>query len=284
MPSKRMDTFRIAVIGDVHSNILALKASLKSIYDYEARVSCVDIIVFMGDLLSYGVHPNEVLSEVFELVSLRSTVLLLGNHDQLYLDLVANSSFDYYNKLPAWIKESVDLNLKRIDAKLLLSLSFLPYYSCSAALFSHANFFSVDSGPPDWRYVNTLDDHHQQLKILSQLGFSLGVLGHTHRSRCYTLDPSDFTSPSLLCVDRHINLNARICLSDYPCSILNAGSIGQPRESTPLSPTWLLLETDDSTVSAATYIPFAYDTNAHLKDISESGLSLHCIHKLLSFF
>ena len=83
MQSVSMDAYKIAVIGDVHSNSLALKASLKSIFRYEFLFSPVDTIVLMGDLMTYGVRPNETLDVVSELLSSRTVKLLLGNHDQM---------------------------------------------------------------------------------------------------------------------------------------------------------------------------------------------------------
>ena len=47
MQSVSMDAYKIAVIGDVHSNSLVLKASLKSILGMNF-FSPVDTIVLMG--------------------------------------------------------------------------------------------------------------------------------------------------------------------------------------------------------------------------------------------
>ena len=38
MPLENMNSFRFAVIGDVHSNVFALKSCLQSIYEYEFAV------------------------------------------------------------------------------------------------------------------------------------------------------------------------------------------------------------------------------------------------------
>lgn len=274
---------RLAVIGDVHSNVLALKASLQSIADCEANESPVDVIVFIGDLLTYGIRPTETLSEVLELCSSRQTVFVMGNHDRLYADLITGSSLDYYATMPDWVKESVDYNLCRLDEKLFLGIDFLPFYSHASVIFSHANFSALVSEFIDWKYINSFDDHLEQLKIISEAGYSLGVLGHTHRSRCYSMRQNVFDG-LVDCDNRKINLDAPLDFDDYSCSIVNAGSIGQPREKCQLIPSWLLVELDNSLISSTKFVSFDYDIGAHVKSISDSGLSAYCIQKLVSFF
>lgn len=280
-----MAVSKIAVIGDVHSNVLALKASLQSIFEYEANVSPVDIIVFIGDLLTYGVCPNETLSELLALVPLRQIVFVIGNHDQLYKELISGSFCDYYSKMPGWIQESVDYNLSNMDIKMFSKIDFVPYFIHSRVVFSHANFSPLVSSVLDWAYVNSFEDHHDQLQVILRAGHSLGVLGHTHRSRCFSLRGNSTSLGLDCCVNRTVQLGGLIKFSDYPATILNAGSIGQPRDKkTFLDPSWLLVELVDSSPSAAKYISFDYDIEAHLKSIADSGLSSTCIEKLFSFF
>ena len=240
----------------------------------------------MGDLMTYGVHPNETLREVSELVSSREVKLILGNHDQLYIDLFGDTACPYFTKLPDWIKESVDFHLSIVDRHLFSSLPFLSHYSYLGVLFSHANFFSLDSVDPNWSYVNTFDDHCRQIEILSQHEFRLGVLGHTHRARLFSLAPG-LVANSVIPFDGIHQIGKCIDLAEYPCSVVNAGSIGQPRDnlhSNAANPAWMLVELDEHGPVAITYIPFLYDCDAHLKSLSQSSLSSSCVKKLTSFF
>jgi hypothetical protein len=275
---------KLAVIGDIHSNALALRASLRSIVEYESNFSAIDTIVFVGDLLSYGVHPEETLNLLNELASSRPSVMVLGNHDQMYIELLANSFSGYYNKLPDWIRESVHFNLARIDAELFLGINFVPQYFCNDVIISHANFSALGSGPADWSYVNSLEDHLEQLLVLAQRSFRLGVLGHTHRNCCFSLVPAGVGDESTHCVRRAIQFDTQMNLSGYSCSIVNAGSIGQPREKSCLDPAWLLIEFQDFSAKIVTFVSFDYDVAAHLKHISESELSSSCIRRLTSYF
>ena len=282
MPLANMASFKFAVIGDVHSNALALKACLQSIYEYEASNSPIDSIVFMGDLLTYGVRPNETLCAVSEVVASRDVKLILGNHDQLYTDLFGNSDSQYFEQLPAWIQETVQFHIGTVDKRLFSSLPFLSHYAFLGVLFSHANFFFLDSVKSDWSYVNTHADHCRQIEILSQNKFRLGVLGHTHRPRLFS-QTSGAAGDSVLRFDGVHQTGECFDLVAYPCSVANAGSIGQPRDKLLSNPTWMLVELDQHGPVGITYIPYVYDRNSHLRDLACSNLTPYSLQKLTSF-
>lgn len=275
---------KLAIIGDIHSNATALEAALSSITDYEKSFSSIDFIIFVGDLLTYGVRPRETLCELHRILASRSSAVVLGNHDQMYIDMLSKSSSEYYRKLPCWIKESVDFNLRQIDPNSFLDIKFCPQFVFGDVLVSHANFRFANSGVVDWSYVNTVEDHLNELLVLPLFRFRLGVLGHTHRSRCFSLSCNDDDNVPLNCVNRGVQLDSPVDLCSYSCSLLNAGSIGQPREKLHSNPAWLLVDMADSSAKTATFVSFAYDVSAHLNDISCSGLSSPCIKKLNSYF
>jgi putative phosphoesterase len=64
---------RIAIISDIHANLPALEAVLKSI-DH----SDPDAIYCLGDLVGYNVWPNEVINEIRR----RKIPTIAGNYDQ----------------------------------------------------------------------------------------------------------------------------------------------------------------------------------------------------------
>ncbi|MHB8125525.1 MAG: metallophosphoesterase family protein [Desulfitobacteriaceae bacterium] len=63
---------RIAVISDIHANILALKAVLSDIEQQH-----VDVIYCAGDLVGYGPYPNEVIN----LIKNKNIPTVMGNYD-----------------------------------------------------------------------------------------------------------------------------------------------------------------------------------------------------------
>jgi predicted MPP superfamily phosphohydrolase len=105
---------RIAVISDVHANSQALRAALE-----QARKTGFDDLVVLGDLLTYGCSPREVLDLIGEAMVRYGAHLTTGNHDQLYFDLAVGHN-RYYDELPAWLRETVDWTreaLGRFDLK-----------------------------------------------------------------------------------------------------------------------------------------------------------------------
>lgn len=63
---------KIAIISDIHGNILALKAVLKDIEEQH-----VDRIYCVGDLVGYAPFPNEVINLIKE----KSIPTVMGNYD-----------------------------------------------------------------------------------------------------------------------------------------------------------------------------------------------------------
>jgi len=72
-----MSRHRIALISDIHGNLLALRRVL---HDIHARG--VDQIACLGDVATLGPHPSEVLA----LVRQSCDFFILGNHDEYLLD------------------------------------------------------------------------------------------------------------------------------------------------------------------------------------------------------
>ncbi|WP_027624145.1 metallophosphoesterase family protein [Clostridium lundense] len=63
---------KIAVISDIHGNIIALKNAIE---DIERRK--VDLIINLGDFVGYGPYPNEVIDYIRE----KKIISVKGNYD-----------------------------------------------------------------------------------------------------------------------------------------------------------------------------------------------------------
>lgn len=68
---------RIALISDIHSNEVALRAVLSDI-----RRTGVDQVVCLGDVANLGPQPNAVIEVLAEL----GCPCIMGNHDEFLLD------------------------------------------------------------------------------------------------------------------------------------------------------------------------------------------------------
>lgn len=75
---------KIIVLTDIHGNLSALYAVIA---DIENRLYHPDCIVILGDIINYGLRPNEVIKEIITL-SQRYSILanLFGNHEKALFD------------------------------------------------------------------------------------------------------------------------------------------------------------------------------------------------------
>jgi len=102
-------TYYVAFLSDIHSNLPALKAVVKSMEGKR-----IDYVAFLGDLVGYYPWPNEVC----EIASHLFDYAIMGNHDYS----IVNNDFAGYNYIA---KEADTLNLKAISSRCLHYLSSL---------------------------------------------------------------------------------------------------------------------------------------------------------------
>lgn len=240
-----MKTF--AVLSDIHANARALSAAVEAVSAANA-----DEVIVLGDLLTYGIDVTETMEIVGRLVG-SGAHLIIGNHDKLYLDL-ADGDLTYYQRLPSWIRESVDYNQSRLD---ILAFRDLPWQlefadSDLGLLFAHANPF----GYPDWTYLNSDRDLERASLVLTERGFELGCFGHTHRPGVYR-----GSSGSL---------------------VTCPGSVGQPR--TRGGPATIQFIRATASGSTSEHREIGFDAAAHLGALSASGLSTSCVEHLQGYF
>ena len=134
----------IAVISDIHSNFDALKLVLKNLENKK-----IDLTIFLGDILTYGCQPLEVLHMLCNYKRKYPAIFIKGNHDQIYFDLQSNADKLNY-KFPKFVDESVKWTLEKISQISLKDLFFWhDSYYIGNVYFSHANPFFYG----DWRYL-----------------------------------------------------------------------------------------------------------------------------------
>ena len=276
---------RIAVIGDVHANSSSLTSALAAIRNYSDnnRVA-IDKLIFIGDLLTYGVDVRGTLNLLQEASAKYDTCIILGNHDQLYLDLICKGASNYYSKLPDWIKESVDYTLSCVEHNYFLSIPFEFSFAWSQLYFAHANSSAILDGEPDWSYINSLSDHSTNLSTLMSRNYAIGVFGHTHRKRLFLSEQGGLTGTFL---DLDSNCSWVLDLSGGQSAIINVGSIGQPRSAKDLRPTFLLLElsnSDQIEQLQVSFVSYDYDLFNHIDSINRTAFSDEVKSRLVSFF
>ena len=162
---------KIAVLSDVHGNIVALEAVLKDL----GRQASVDHIVVAGDLFSFGPAPNDVLAK---LKQLSHACFLLGNTDRYLLEGTYPSSYgtgDWQDKLLfsfQWTAEQLDEE----GLRFLRALPFLQIISEGSyqLLAVHGSPRSDEEGLTE----NTEASELEEMAIEPQV--SVLACGHTH--------------------------------------------------------------------------------------------------------
>lgn len=261
---------RIGVVGDIHANALALEEAL-----YVVQSRPLDQLVFLGDLLTYGPDPQLVVEMIQEEIE-EGAVLLLGNHDAMYYDLLRGEE-SYYDGLPPWIRESVDWTLSKIDASEFYALPFRQDWVCDPLIAAHANPFPPDaSGVPNWRYLNKPQDYADAARALRERDLRVGVFGHTHRARIV-----EWPSRRGMSEENRKALYAWKAEGFDDALIINAGAVGQPRSQAAIATVaWVTLE-DEVDVDIS---PVEYDVKAHLEALAALPISRGTVEALSRFF
>jgi diadenosine tetraphosphatase ApaH/serine/threonine PP2A family protein phosphatase len=229
---------RIAFISDIHANIDALEAVLADI-DLQGS----DGIFCLGDIVGYGAAPAECL----ELVKSRCTVTVMGNHDQMASE-----------------KEMV-LALERVSAPIRyarekLSKEQLKWLKGLPMVVEKDGLSLVHSSlhePKEFPYVVWKDD--ARLHFQHQLT-PFSFIGHSHSPLIAIQDQNGITIdvPGVASIKLDPNLR----------SVINVGSVGQPRDNYPRA-CYGFLETESLTFS---WRRVPYDIKRAQDRIKEAGL------------
>lgn len=192
---------RVAVLSDIHSNLIALDAVLDAL-------GPVDAIWQLGDVVGYGPDPNGVIERLRE----RGAIGVRGNHDGA---AVGGREIDYFN---------VDARRAMEWTRLELSAESRAWLAALPERHRSDGFTLVHGSPrdPTWEYVTTLPIARVNLEALDT---TYGLHGHTHLPFVFrdddglieTIKPSDGSA---------LELDARRVLA-------NPGSVGQPRDGDP---------------------------------------------------
>ncbi len=230
---------RYAFLGDIHGNTDALGRVLAAI-----RESSVDRIVCLGDIVGYGAEPVQCLDMIREL----KCDVIAGNHDWAAVGKISIDAFNAYAKAAAlWTREQLTQEQKDWLANLPLVLS---YEHCAVA---HGTFHQ----PEAFNYIQTVFDAEQSFEALRRLGAGLGFLGHSHVPvGFFDTDPITYT------------LENQIPIDGETATIVNAGSVGQPRDENNKA-SWALFDSDKREVSI---VRIEYDIDAAANKIRAAGL------------
>lgn len=227
---------RVAVLSDIHANLVALEAVL-------GAVGTVDAVWHLGDVVGYGPDPDGVVSRLAGIEAVGVT----GNHD---LAALGGREIDWFNPDA---KAAMEWTRGRISDATRGWLSALP------RTHRDGDLTLVHGSPRDpiWEYITSVPVARANLTALET---TFGLHGHTHLPMAW--------------VDRDGRIDviapgpgSTFQLDGRP-ALLNPGSVGQPRDGDP-SASWLEIDTD---AGLATWRRAAYDIEAVRTAMLDAGL------------
>jgi diadenosine tetraphosphatase ApaH/serine/threonine PP2A family protein phosphatase len=206
---------RVAVLSDIHANLVALEAVLTA-------VGTIDAVWHLGDVVGYGSEPDAVV----ERLAGAGALGVAGNHD---LAALGGPEIEWFNPDA---RAAMEWTRRRIDERTRAWLAALP------TTREESGVTLVHGSPRDpvWEYVTTLAVARTNLEVMET---ALGLHGHTHQpiawadrdGRVEALAPRPAST---------LSLGGRRAL-------LNPGSVGQPRDGDPRA-SYAVLDVDRATV------------------------------------
>ena len=217
---------RVAVLSDIHGNLVALDAIL-------ATVGSVDAVWHLGDVVGYGPEPDGVVERLAGL----GAVGVAGNHD---LAAVGGDQIAWFNP---YARAAMEWTRRRISDATRSWLAALPGRQ-RVAEFSLVHGSERD---PVWEYVTSVPVARANLAVLQT---RFGLHGHTHLPMAWAERDGrvDAIAPS---ADSTFQLTLERAL-------LNPGSVGQPRDGDPTA-CYLVIDED---AGLCTWRRVAYDVPA----------------------
>lgn len=228
---------RSAFISDIHGNLEALEAVLGEIEE-----SGVDAIVCLGDIVGYGANPNECI----DLVRPLTERIVVGNHDHAAVGLTDAS---YFNP---WARAAVLWSGEMLTQEHRDYLAGLPF----ALVFDNQRYVhSSPSAPAEWRYVLSVQDVEHEFAAFSE---RICLLGHSHQ-------PLLGVEAGAEC---RVERDSAFTLEPTNRYIINAGSVGQPRDYDPRA-CYVIYDSDADRVE---FHRVPYDIRRAQEKIQDAGL------------
>ncbi len=227
---------RIAVLSDIHSNIVALDAVL-------AHLGTIDAVWHLGDVVGYGPEPDAVVERLVSLGALG----VRGNHDAA---AAGGREIDYFNPEA---RSAMEWTRRRISDATRDWLTALPERRVEDGITL------VHGSPRDpiWEYVTSLAVARAAIAVMST---TLGLHGHTHVPVAFAVTDErlEVIAPSDGSV---LELGDRVAL-------LNPGSVGQPRDGDSRA-SYMVLDAEHGSVS---WHRVAYDIDPVATAMRAAGL------------
>jgi len=238
---------RIAVVSDIHANLVALEAVLG---DAEASAP-IDAVWSLGDCVGYGPQPAECVARMKAL----DAVMIAGNHERAATGAIGVEDFNPDAAAAAlWTRDRLTEDEKGFLDALpeVVGLSPHPNLKAGSAgsqdpslmVGASGHEFTLVHGTLRWPIWEYLYSYEAALGHLQLQTSPFGFVGHTHVP---ALVVEDMQAPHG-CEMYRLPEGATIELAGGRRLVINPGSIGQPRDGDPRA-AYAVYDTDAKTVT-----------------------------------
>ncbi len=239
---------RIAVLSDVHANLTALEAVRADLPD-------VDGVWVLGDIVGYGPQPNEVIATL-QAMGARS---VLGNHDGAAIGTVDAAYFNPDARLAIeWTAEAIDENSRA-------------YLATLPEVRRDGDLTAVHGSPRDpiWEYITSSSIAEANFDFFET---RCCLFGHTHLPIVYRqVDGAIEVLPGL---------DGEVITLGAGRSLINPGSVGQPRDGLPDASYAILELGDDPNGSTVGFHRVHYEVDRTQRLMRDAGLPARLVERL----
>jgi predicted phosphodiesterase len=217
---------RIAVVSDIHSNLVAFEKVLDAIGE-------IDQVWSLGDIVGYGPRPNECVARL----AASKHLAVAGNHDYAAIGRIGVEDFNTFAALAAqWTTEN-------------LADATREYLGALPTVQTSGEFTMVHGSPrgPVWEYVLNVATATASFEHFEG---PFCLVGHTHVPSVFARSPDGEVTAHRIVGEAELSLKRPGWRF-----ILNPGSVGQPRDDDPRA-SCLLIDADRGTAS---WRRFEYD-------------------------
>jgi len=226
-----------AIVSDVHGNLEALEAVMADLANHRPAS-----IVCLGDFVGYGASPNECI----DLLRPKIEHAVAGNHD---LAACGKLKLTYFNSNAAQAARWTENQLTPENKAYLEALPFSVRWR--DALLVHAS----PTQPEEWHYVLSPMEAQEEMRAYEE---PLCFIGHSHY-------PGTFDRQG----DRmRYTRTPEVRLEKGHRYLINAGSVGQPRDGDPRAAYVLY----DELARVLRHVRIEYDIAGAMKRIIDAGL------------
>lgn len=244
---------RIALFSDIHANLPALEACLKSIDEQKP-----DAIYCLGDLVGYNTWPNEVINEIKN----RRIPTIMGNYDQGIGKMTGDCGCAYKtDKDKSLGEQSIAFTDSVVRPEERVYLRTLPAHIRVEFQLNDdkLNLLLVHGSPRKINeYLFEEREEKSLLRIMQDADADIMCFGHTHKPYHKVLPAEPQENPHY----RHA---------------INIGSVGKPKDGDPRGCYVILTINENSSMLdkntvKVEFMRFEYEVEKAAKAIEDSPL------------